>query len=108
MELPFVFGTIDDLDVIVFTGRDSHREALMNQVQQAWVNFARSGDPSQPGLAWPRYDKKTRSTMELGATSRVVDDPRSEERRLWSDLPFDGVTPNMGKLWALVWDNGTH
>jgi len=107
MELPFVFGVIDDLDVIVFTGRNAHREALTNQLQQAWVNFARTGDPSQPGLAWPRYDEKTRATMELGLTSRVVNDPGSAERKLWSDLPFDGVTPNMGKLWSLVWDNGT-
>jgi para-nitrobenzyl esterase len=106
MELPFVFGTIDDLDVIVFTGRSTQREAVTNQVQQAWVNFARAGDPSQPGLAWLKYDKKSRSTMELGATSRIVDDPRSKERSLWNDLPFDGVTPNMGKLWSLVWDNG--
>jgi para-nitrobenzyl esterase len=106
MELPFVFGTIDDLDVIVFTGRSTQREAVMNQVQQAWVNFARTGDPSQPGLAWLKYDKKTRSTMELRATSRIVDDPRSKERSLRNDLPFDGVTPDMGKLWSLVWDNG--
>ena len=107
MEIPFVFGVIDYPDVIVFTGRDTHREALMNQVQQAWVNFARNGDPSQPGLAWPRYDERARATMELGLTSRIVNDPGSAERKLWSDLPFDGVTPNMGKLWSIVWDNGT-
>lgn len=106
MELPFVFGVIDDLDVIVFTGRDTHREALTNQLRQAWVNFARNGDPSQPGLAWPRYDEKTRATMELGPTSRIVNDPDSAKRTLWSDLPFDGVTPNMGKLWSIVWDIG--
>jgi len=107
MELPFVFGVIDDQDVIVFTGRDTHREALVNQVQQAWVNFARTGDPSRPGLAWPRYDERTRATMELGLTSRIVNDPGSAERKMWSDLPFDGVTPNMGKLWSIVWDNST-
>lgn len=107
MELPFVFGVIDDLDVIVFTGRDAHRGALMNQVQQAWANFARSGDPSEPGLVWPKYDKKTRATMELGVKSRVVNDPNSAQRRLWDGVPFDGVTPNWGKLWSLLWDNGT-
>jgi para-nitrobenzyl esterase len=107
MELPFVFGVIDDLDVIVFTGRDSHREALMNQLEHAWTNFARSGDPSELGLVWPKYDEKTRATMELGLTSRVVNDPNHAERMLWDGLPFDGVTPNMGKLWSLVWDNGT-
>ena len=103
--MDFVFGTIDDLDVIVFTGRDARREALTNQLEQAWVNFARTADPSQPGHPWPRYDKKTRSTMELGSTSQVVNDPHSEERSLWSDLPFDGLTPDMGKLWSLVWEN---
>ncbi|MGA8220562.1 MAG: carboxylesterase/lipase family protein [Candidatus Acidiferrales bacterium] len=107
MELPFVFGVIDDLDVIVFTGRGPRREALMNQLQRAWVNFARSGDPSQPDLPWPRYDEKTHATMELGLTSRVVNDPNHAERMLWDGLPFDGVTPNMGKLWSLVWDSGT-
>jgi para-nitrobenzyl esterase len=106
MEMPFVFGTIDDLDVIVFTGRSTQREAVMKQVQQAWVNFARNGDPSQRGLAWSKYDERTRATMELGLTSRIVNDPDSAKRKLWSDLPFDGVTPNMGKLWSLVWDNG--
>ena len=107
MELPFVFGVIDDLEVIVFTGRDTHREALENQLQQAWVNFARNGDPSQPGLAWSKYDAGTRATMELGLTSRIVNDPDSAKRKLWSDLPFDGVIPNMGKLWSIVWDNST-
>jgi para-nitrobenzyl esterase len=107
MEMPFVFGVIDDLDVIVFTGRDTHREALTNQVREAWVNFARNGDPSQPGLAWSRYDERSRATMELGLSSRMVNDPDSAKRTLWSDHPFDGVTPNMGKLWSMVWDNGT-
>ena len=45
--------------------------------------------------------------MELGLRSQVVNDPGRAERMLWSDLPFDGVAPNMGKLWSLVWDNGT-
>jgi carboxylesterase type B len=48
MELPFVFGVM--MIWIVFTGRDAHREALLNQVQQAWANFARSGGLSEPGL----------------------------------------------------------
>jgi hypothetical protein len=45
--------------------------------------------------------------MELGLPSRIVNDPDSAERTLWSDLPFDGVTPNMAKLWSMVWENGT-
>ena len=88
MEIPFVFGVIDDLDVIAFIGRDSHRETLMKQVQQAWMNFARSGNPNHPGLPiWPQYDENTRATMELGIDSHVVNDPLSEERRAWGGYP---------------------
>jgi para-nitrobenzyl esterase len=106
MELPFVFGVIDELDAIVFVGRDPRRQTVMKRVQQAWINFARTGDPSQAGLFWPKYEEKNRATLELGITSHVVNDPNSAERVLWNGLAFDGVTPSPAKIWALVWENG--
>ena len=105
MEVPFVFGVIDDLDVIVFTGRDPSRQSVVKEVQQAWVNFARTGDPSAPSLSWPKYDVNARATMQLGITCKVVNDPNSAERRVWNGLPFDGVTPNTVSIWGLVWAN---
>jgi para-nitrobenzyl esterase len=105
MELPFVFGVIDHLDAIVFTGRDPRREALMKTVQQAWINFARTGNPSQLGLGWPQYDERSRQTMELGINSEIVRDPNSAERAMWNGLPFDGVTPPAAKMWELVREN---
>jgi len=105
MEVPFVFGVIDDLDVIAFTGRDPSRQSVAKQVQQAWVNFARTGDPSEPSLSWPKYDVNTRATMQLGITCKVVNDPNSAERTVWNGLPFDGVTPNTVSIWGLVWAN---
>ena len=88
MEIPFVFGVINDLDVIAFTGRDPHRETLMKQVQQAWINFARTGNPNHSGLpVWAQYDGDKRATMELGITCHMVNDPRSEERRAWGKYP---------------------
>jgi len=88
MEVPFVFGVIDDLDVIAFTGRDSHREKLMKQVQQAWINFAQSGNPNHPGLpVWAQYNDKTRATMELGVDSHMTNDPLSETRTVWRKYP---------------------
>jgi para-nitrobenzyl esterase len=107
MELPFVFGVMDDQDVIAFTGRDPHREALMKTIQQAWINFARTGDPSQRDLAWPRYDPVTRATMEFGISSRIVNDPSSAERTLWNGVPFDGVKPTLDQIMAILWENGT-
>jgi para-nitrobenzyl esterase len=107
MELPFVFGVIDELDAIAFTGRDSHRQTLMEQMQQAWINFARTGDPNHPGLPkWPRYEANSRATMELGITSRVVNDPLSAQRAAWENIPFDGVTPSVPQVSVFLSDNG--
>jgi para-nitrobenzyl esterase len=98
MDVPFVFGVIDDLDVIAFTGRDPHRETLMNQMQQSWISFARTGDPNHSGLPnWPKYDARTRATMELGTTSHVVNDPQPAQRAVWDGIPFDGVSPSVGQ-----------
>jgi para-nitrobenzyl esterase len=106
MELPFVFGVIDELDAIAVTGRDPHRENLMHEMQTAWIQFARAGDPNSPGLpAWPKYDTVTRSTMELGTTSRVQNDPLSAQRAVWAEVPFDGVTPSVQKVSSFLSTN---
>jgi para-nitrobenzyl esterase len=55
--------------------------ALMSQ---AWVNFARTGDPSQKGLAWPRYDAQARKTLIFDVSSHVVADPDAQRREFWS------------------------
>jgi len=107
MELPFVFGVTDQLDAIAFTGRDPHRDTLREQIQQAWTSFARSGNPNHPGLpAWPKYDVGKRATMELGLTSRVVDDPQAEGRAAWAGIPFDGVAPTVAEVGAFLSENG--
>lgn len=107
MEVPFVFGVLDAPQTIAFTGDDPRREALSRQIQQAWINFARTGDPSQIGLAWSKWDGKTRATMELGIPSQIVNDPYPAQRTAWNGLPFDGISPSSDKLWALVYENGT-
>jgi para-nitrobenzyl esterase len=106
MELPFVFGVIDELEAIAFTGRDPHRQALMQQMQQSWVNFARTGNPGHPGLpAWPKYNLEMRPTMELGIRVRVLNDPQSEQRKAWDGIPFDGVTPTASQVSVFLSDN---
>jgi para-nitrobenzyl esterase len=53
-------------------------------MSQAWINFARSGDPSQSGLAWPAYDLAARKTMIFNMSSHIVEDPDSSVRALLS------------------------
>jgi para-nitrobenzyl esterase len=106
MELPFVFGLIDELDAIGFIGRGPDREPLMRQMQQAWIHFARTGDPNHAGLPrWPRYDRSSRATMEFGLECKVLDDPLSAQRASWDGIPFDGVTPSVAQAAVFLTDN---
>ena len=55
----------------------------------AFVAFARSGDPNHGGLPhWPVYRLPERTTLVLDATSKVVDDPRKWERELFARVPY--------------------
>ncbi|HVN46150.1 MAG TPA: carboxylesterase/lipase family protein [Steroidobacteraceae bacterium] len=108
MELPFVFGLIDELDAIDFIGRSAHRERLMGQMQQAWIQFVRTGDPNHAGLPhWPPYDRSSRATMEFGVESKVVLDPLPAQRAAWAGIPFDGVTPSVAQVAVFLTNNGT-
>jgi para-nitrobenzyl esterase len=57
---------------------------LAAAMSQAWINFARGGDPSQPGLAWPVYDTASRRTMLFDTACRAASDPDGEARSFWS------------------------
>jgi para-nitrobenzyl esterase len=87
IEIPFLFGCLDLPGAENFVGKGPDAERLVDRTMDAWLSFAKSGDPSHAALGtWPRYDTEKRSTMELGAQCGVVDDPAGAERALW-----DGV-----------------
>jgi para-nitrobenzyl esterase len=62
----------------------SEHKALQAAMSQAWINFARTGNPAQPGLAWPRYEAQKRQTMMFAARSHVNSDPDRETRKFWT------------------------
>ncbi|MEV0952502.1 carboxylesterase family protein [Promicromonospora sp. NPDC050249] len=82
IELPFVFDTAD-LPVLngphAMLGPRRPPTGLATRMHQAWVRFARTGDPG-----WARYDDRRRSTVHIDAEWAVVEDPRGEERQAWS------------------------
>ncbi len=85
MEIPFVFDNPDAGKPMTGSGED--RYALAGKISGAWVAFARTGNPSQKGLAWPAYTTSKRATMILDDKCEVVDDPRKEVRLTLGSLP---------------------
>ena len=57
-------------------GRGEEPQLLAEQMAEAWLAFARTGDPNTAALPdWPAYDAGRRATMVFNLESRVVDDP---------------------------------
>jgi para-nitrobenzyl esterase len=83
-EIPFVFDTLryaQSLNGVV----TPQSQALADQMSTVWANFARNGVPTAPGLPeWPEYDTSTRPTMIFDVDSRIENDPRERQRRLFT------------------------
>jgi para-nitrobenzyl esterase len=85
LDIPFVWDVLDRRGVALFTGRRRGRHALAKAMHAAWLAFARSGDPSTPLLPpWPGYELSRRATMRLDDRCEVIEDPRGDERQLWT------------------------
>jgi len=64
------------------TGNTPEAQALAKKMATAWANFARTGNPSQPGLAWAPADPTRCQTMVFDNDCRMVDDPEGEVRKI--------------------------
>lgn len=75
----FAFSNVDIAAGITGTGED--RYALQDEISQAWVQFARSGNPNHVGIPfWSPYDSIKRPTLVFDHRTELVDDPAREER----------------------------
>jgi carboxylesterase type B len=91
---PFVFGTLDAPDSQDLVPVGSPVGDLPTQMQDAWIAFARTGNPETAALAgWQPYTVARRTTMLLGPTCGSVDAPFEGERRLWDARVPTGSTP---------------
>jgi para-nitrobenzyl esterase len=68
-ELAFVFHNLHEPQVRVGTGDAAAGYALQDKVSRAWINFARTGNPSQAGLEWKPYAKGDQESMVFDTTS---------------------------------------
>jgi para-nitrobenzyl esterase len=87
IDLPLVFGTLAARGSS--TGDDASARAASRLMQDAFLAFAKSGDPDTKALPkWPRYALSERATMVFDTTARLVHDPRRWQRRLFAPAPY--------------------
>lgn len=101
VELAYVFNNLEET---IYTGENVSAE-LAAKVQQMWVNFALTGDPSLPELTWTPYTKASRWTMVLDETPYLKVNLHETGRRLlypltkyrfngnYTAASSDGLTP---------------
>ena len=88
IELAYVFNNLDD---DIYAGEVDADTAA--RAQQAWINFAKNGDPSIEGTEWKAYDAENRDTMVIDKDKwECVSDPSKEARefmtRIYGDEPL--------------------
>jgi para-nitrobenzyl esterase len=80
-EIPFVFN---NSDVSAFaTGGGAEARELAAKVSDAWINFARKGDPNHRGLPkWPAFTADAGPVMIFDTVCEVKGDPDREVRKV--------------------------
>lgn len=71
MEIPFAFYNIEKCEEM--TGGTKEAVELSKKVSDAWINFARSGNPNHKGLPiWPKFDASKTATMHFDNKCEVL------------------------------------
>jgi para-nitrobenzyl esterase len=80
-EIAFAFYNTDVAASMTGGGEDAR--ALAARVSDAWINFARSGDPNHAGLPrWPAYKPEQGAVMIFDNRCEVKNDPDRAERQV--------------------------
>jgi para-nitrobenzyl esterase len=90
LEVGFVFGNYN----AAFGGSGPDADALSARMQEAWISFARNGNPSCESLGeWPQYSDH-RASMIFDKDCRVERAAYEDERAVWetvSELKYSNM-----------------
>ncbi len=87
LDLPFVFNILPDRDVGTFPRKTEETQRLSEQMMDAWIAFARSGNPNHENIPdLPPYNKENRATILFDNEITIKQDPYGNERVLWDGI----------------------
>jgi len=83
----FVFGMLPDQNLGIFPGKSEETLELSDKMVDAWIAFARSGNPNHENIPeLPSYDKKNRATILFDNEVTIDRDPYGNEREVWKGI----------------------
>ncbi|HVH40957.1 MAG TPA: carboxylesterase family protein, partial [Labilithrix sp.] len=86
IEIPLVFATYRAPPMPFFLGSRPSLGAMAETMQDTWISFARTGNPSTNATgAWPQHAPGERIRMTLGESCRPEIDLTSEDLAFWHD-----------------------
>jgi para-nitrobenzyl esterase len=89
LEIPFVFDNVNEASLMK---RTPARERLSEEMSEAWLAFARSGDPVHAGIPdWPAYTVDERATILFDRETTVAADPLGGARAVWASVGADSI-----------------
>lgn len=68
------------------SGGGPQAAALAARIADAWIAFARTGNPSTSSLPWPAYTREGRQVMVLNNECRTAYDPSVAEHHVWATM----------------------
>ena len=83
LEIPYVFNNFKNT---MYENTIKENENIIKNVQDMWVNFARTGNPSTDELVWDKYDSKDRKTMIIDEKCEMINDYKGEQREILDSL----------------------
>ncbi len=87
LDLALIFDNVVLSHRMTGTGPEAYE--LAAQMSEAYITFARNGDPNNSKLPhWPPYDLLRRATLTFDVVPKVIDDPRRLERRFFATIPY--------------------
>ena len=92
LDIPLALDNVEVADGMTGDGAEAKR--LAGLMSDAFIAFARTGNPNHAGLPnWLPYNLAKRPTMSFDAQPRLVEDPRGQERRLVEQVPYTQPGP---------------
>ena len=88
LDLPLLMDNVTLSPRLTGTGPEAYQMAEI--ISETYIAFAKTGNPDNPKIPhWPAYDLKRRATMAFDLKPHVIDDPRSEPRKMFSQVPYE-------------------